>query len=81
MTKEIAGEVISNKMDKTITVAVSNKVAHKKYSKIISRTKKYYVHDENNEYNPGDLVKIRQTKPISKNKRWTVTEKISKSKS
>ena len=77
--KEIIGKVISNKMDKTITVAVNSKVAHTKYNKIVSRTKKYYVHDENNQYNIGDLVKIRQTKPISKNKCWTIIEQVNKS--
>ena len=76
--KEIVGQVISNKMNKTITVAVSNKVSHKKYKKTVSRTKKYYVHDINNQYQIGDLVKIKQTRPISKNKCWTVIEKINK---
>ena len=76
--KEIVGQVISNKMNKTITVAVSNKISHKKYKKTVSRTKKYYVHDINNQYQIGDLVKIKQTRPISKNKCWTVIEKINK---
>lgn len=72
--KEITGQVISNKMDKTITVAVHTKIAHKKYSKIILKTKKYYAHDENNKCQIGDLVRIKQNKPISKNKRWIVIE-------
>lgn len=76
--KEIVGQVISNKMNKTITVAVSSKISHKKYKKTVSRTKKYYVHDTNNQYQIGDLVKIKQTRPISKNKCWTVIEKINK---
>ena len=76
--KEIIGKVTSNKMDKTIIVAVNSKIAHKKYKKIISKTKKYYVHDKNNQYYIGDLVKIKQTKPISKNKYWTVIEKVNK---
>lgn len=76
--KEIIGKVISNKMNKTITVAVNNKIAHTKYNKIISKTKKYYVHDANNQYQIGDLVKIKQTKPISKNKCWIVSEQVNK---
>lgn len=74
--KEIIGKVISNKMNKTITVGVNNKIAHKKYKKIISKTKKYFVHDENNQYKIGDCVKIQLTRPISKNKCWTVIELI-----
>ena len=72
--KEIIGEVISNKMNKTITVAVKRNIQHKKYNKIVSKTKKYYAHDETNKYSIGDVVKIRQTKPISKNKSWIVVE-------
>nr|YP_008144843.1 30S ribosomal protein S17 [Grateloupia taiwanensis]AGO19914.1 30S ribosomal protein S17 [Grateloupia taiwanensis] len=74
--KETIGTVISNKMDKTITVAVKTKVAHKKYSKIIAKTNKYYAHDANNECRIGDQVKIKESKPISKNKRWILKEKI-----
>ena len=74
--KEIVGKVISDKMNKTITVGVINKIAHKKYKKIISKTKKYFVHDENNQYKTGDYVKIQLTRPISKNKCWTVIELI-----
>jgi len=74
--KEIIGKVISDKMNKTITVGVINKIAHKKYKKIISKTKKYFVHDENNQYKTGDYVKIQLTRPISKNKCWTVIELI-----
>lgn len=75
-TKEIIGKVISNKMNKTITVAVQNRQLHKKYSKVLSKTKKYYVHDENNEYIFGDIVKIKETRPISKNKCWIVIDKL-----
>lgn len=74
--KEIIGTVISNKMNKTITVVVTNKVAHKKYSKIITKTNKYYAHDENNECKIGDKVKIKEIRPLSKNKRWTLLNKI-----
>ena len=70
--KEITGQVVSNKMDKTIIVAVCNKKAHKKYKKTIPKTKKFFVHDENNQYQVGDTVKIKPSKPISKNKCWTI---------
>ena len=70
--KEIIGTVVSNKMNKTIIVAVNNKIAHKKYNKTIPKTKKYFVHDEYNQYKTGDVVKIRSTRPLSKNKCWKV---------
>nr|YP_010902723.1 ribosomal protein S17 [Hypnea nidulans]WCH54578.1 ribosomal protein S17 [Hypnea nidulans] len=75
-TKETIGTVISNKMEKTITVAVKTQVKHKKYSKIIAKTKKYYAHDEYNECTIGDIVLIQETKPISKIKRWKFVNKI-----
>jgi len=74
--KETTGTVIKNKMNKTITVAVKKQISHKKYGKIIIQTNKYYAHDEKNECNIGDLVKIQETKPISKNKRWKLINKI-----
>ena len=74
--KETIGKVISNKMDKTVTVSVNSKIKHKKYNKIISRTKKYYAHDEHNKYKTGDIVRIQQTRPISKCKFWKVVEAI-----
>lgn len=74
--KEFIGEVTSSKMDKTVTVAISNKVKHKKYGKIILRTKKYYAHDEHNQCHSGDTVRIRQARPISKRKCWQVIEVI-----
>nr|YP_010199033.1 ribosomal protein S17 [Hydropuntia urvillei]UAD88482.1 ribosomal protein S17 [Hydropuntia urvillei] len=73
--KYTTGIVISNKMNKTITVAVKNKVSHAKYKKIIIKTNKYYAHDENNICHIGDLVKIQPYKPISKKKRWILIEK------
>nr|QCI08271.1 ribosomal protein S17 [Pterothamnion crispum] len=76
--KETLGLVINNKMHKTITVAVKKQVSHKKYGKIIIKTNKYYAHDENNECKIGDFVKIQETKPISKNKRWILINKIIK---
>lgn len=76
--KETIGTVISNKMEKTIIVAVKTKIAHKKYKKIITKTNKYYAHDEENKCKLGDLVKIQETRPISKNKRWKLISKIIK---
>nr|QOS04569.1 30S ribosomal protein S17 [Sarcopeltis skottsbergii] len=76
--KETIGKVTSDKMQKTITVAVTKKVAHKKYNKIIIKTNKYYAHDENNECKRGDIVKIQETRPMSKNKRWKLINKITK---
>ena len=74
--KENIGIVISNKMDKTITVAVTTKKAHKKYKKIVAKTNKYYADDPKNECYPGETVKIQETRPISKKKRWKLINKI-----
>lgn len=74
--KHNIGIVISDKMNKTITVKVTNKISHKKYSKIISRTNKYYAHDETNKCKIGDIVKIQESKPISKKKRWKLLKII-----
>nr|QCI08435.1 ribosomal protein S17 [Ptilothamnion sphaericum] len=74
--KETFGIVISNKMNKTITVAVKKQVSHKKYGKIIIKTSKYYAHDENNICKIGDIVKITETRPLSKNKRWMLSKLI-----
>nr|QCI06640.1 ribosomal protein S17 [Erythroglossum lusitanicum] len=74
--KETSGTVISNRMDKTIIVAVKKQISHKKYGKIIVKTNKYYAHDENNTCKIGDTVKIQETRPLSKNKRWKLIELI-----
>ena len=71
-SKEIVGTVISNKMNKTIIVAVNNKTAHKKYKKTLPKTKKYFVHDEHNQYKTGDIVTIILTRPLSRHKCWKV---------
>nr|YP_009314777.1 Ribosomal protein S17 [Neoizziella asiatica]SCW23232.1 Ribosomal protein S17 [Neoizziella asiatica] len=76
--KEKIGVVISNKMSKTITVAVKTKIAHKKYQKILAKTKKYKVHDENNSCKIGDIVKIQETRPLSKTKCWTLITTVGK---
>ena len=76
--KTVTGEVISNKMDKTISVLVSRKVKHPLYEKYIKRSTKFMAHDENNECNEGDVVVIESSKPISKNKFWKLQKVISK---
>lgn len=74
--KERVGLVVGNKMDKTITVAVERLVAHPLYKKTIRRTRKYHAHDQENTCNVGDLVRIRETRPVSKTKRWRIIEVI-----
>ncbi|MDA0306089.1 MAG: 30S ribosomal protein S17 [Proteobacteria bacterium] len=66
------GVVVSDKMDKTITVKVERKVMHPLYKKFIRRSKKYAAHDENNAFKTGDIVSIQECRPLSKNKRWEV---------
>ena len=80
LRKERTGVVVSNKMDKTITVAVRDNVKHPLYNKIIKRTYKLKAHDETNDAKIGDTVKVMETKPISKDKRWRLVEIISRSK-
>lgn len=72
--KERVGLVVSNKMDKTVVVAIENRAPHPKYGKIVVKTKKYKAHDEDNTCNEGDRVRIRESRPLSRTKRWTVTE-------
>jgi len=76
--KEEIGFVQSNKMDKTITVEVERKSQHPLYKRIVKQTKKLKVHDEDNECQPGDKVKIMETRPISKEKRWRLVEILRK---
>lgn len=78
--KEKIGLVVSDKMDKTIVVRVERKVAHPLYKKIIKKRKKFYAHDEKNESKTGDLVRIVETRPLSRLKRWKVSEIIEKGK-
>ncbi len=78
--KERVGLVVSNKMDKTVVVAVENRSAHPKYGKIMVRTKRYKVHDAENACNEGDRVRIQETRPMSKTKRWAVAEVVEKAK-
>ena len=74
------GTVISDKMDKTVIVGVERRVAHPMYGKRVVRTKKFYAHDEENQAHQGDLVRIVETRPLSKQKRWRVVEVVEKAK-
>ena len=74
------GKVVSDKMDKTIVVAVIDNVKHPLYNKIVKRTYKLKAHDENNECHIGDRVKVMETRPLSKDKRWRLVEVIEKAK-
>lgn len=78
--KTRTGIVVSDKMDKTIVVAIKTKVRHPLYGKMVNRTRKFKAHDENNECGVGDFVKIMETRPISKDKRWRLVEIIEKAK-
>jgi small subunit ribosomal protein S17 len=72
LSRTLVGRVVSNKMDKTVTVRVERRVKHPVYGKYVVRTTKYHAHDETNQVNEGDLVEIAETRPISKTKTWTV---------
>ena len=80
LRKERVGVVSSNKMDKTITVAVKYKEKHPIYGKFVSKTKKYHAHDDKNDCNIGDTVRIMETRPLSKLKRWRLVEIIERVK-
>ena len=80
LRKTRTGKVVSNKMDKTIVVAVQDNVKHPLYGKIVKRTYKLKAHDEKNECGIGDTVKVMETRPLSKDKRWRLVEIIEKAK-
>ena len=80
LRKTRMGKVVSNKMDKTIVVAVENNVKHPLYNKIIKRTYKLKAHDENNDCNIGDTVRVMETRPLSKDKRWRLVEIVDRAK-
>ena len=80
LRKTRVGKVVSNKMDKTIVVAIADNVKHPMYGKVIKRTVKFKAHDENNECNIGDTVEIMETRPLSKDKRWRLVQIIEKAK-
>ncbi|WP_414619444.1 30S ribosomal protein S17 [Calothrix sp. CCY 0018] len=75
--KERVGVVVSDKMDKTVVVAIENRDSHQKYGKIVVTTRRYKVHDEENNCKEGDRVRIQETRPLSKTKRWQVKEVLS----
>lgn len=78
--KEIVGIVRSTKMDKTITVSIERKLKHPKYKKFVKSTARYKAHDEKNECNENDVVRIMETRPLSKDKRWRLVEIIERAK-
>ncbi|MDU0353056.1 30S ribosomal protein S17 [Paraglaciecola aquimarina] len=77
-SRTVQGRVVSNKMDKTITIAVERKVKHPIYGKFIKRTTKLHAHDETNQCNEGDVVTVRECRPLSKSKNWTLVDVITK---
>ena len=79
--KTMTGVVVSNKMDKTVVIKVERKFSHPVFKKVVKTTKKYKVHDEKNECLEGDLVRIQETRPLSKEKRWRLLGIISRDKS
>ena len=76
--KEVVGEVVSNRMAKTIVVKVTRKKAHPFYGRVVARNKKFYAHDEKNEAHVGDVVRIEETRPLSKLKRWKLKDIVRK---
>jgi small subunit ribosomal protein S17 len=80
LRKERSGKVVSNKMDKSITVLVESKMKHPMYGKFVSKSTKFMAHDEKNECNIGDTVRIQETRPLSKNKNWRLVEIIERAK-
>ncbi len=78
MQRTLTGRVVSDKMDKTVTVLVERKVKHPLYGKVIRRSKKYHAHDEKNEFHPGDMVEIEETRPLAKTKAWRVARLLEK---
>ena len=79
--KALQGLVVSNKMDKTIVIKVERRFAHPVFKKVVKTTKKYKVHDEKNECVEGDFIRIQETRPLSKEKRWRLMDVVAKEKS
>ena len=80
LRKERIGVVASNKMDKTIVVVIERRTKHPIYGKFVKKSTRFFAHDENNECNVGDTVRIMETRPMSKNKRWRLVEIIERAK-
>ena len=80
LIQTLTGRVVSDKMDKTVTVLVERRVTHPLYAEGVKRSKKYHAHDENNECKEGDIVEIKSTRPVSKTKAWIVSKLIEKAR-
>jgi small subunit ribosomal protein S17 len=80
VARQLTGRVVSDKMDRTVTVLVERRVTHPLYGKIVTRSKKYHAHDETNECKAGDLVTIEECRPISRTKNWRVARLVEKAK-
>ena len=80
LTRTLVGKVVSNKMDKSVTVAIKRKEKHPIYGKFVNKTTKFVAHDETNTCNPGDTVRIAETRPLSKTKHWRLVEIIERAK-
>lgn len=78
--RTLTGRVVSDKMDKTVTVMVERRVKHELYGKIITRSKKYHAHDEKNEFHQGDMVTIEECRPLAKTKAWRVIQLVEKAR-
>ena len=79
-TRTLTGRVVSDKMDKTVTVLVERRVTHPMYGKVLTRSRKYHAHDEKNECHEGDVVSIQECRPISKTKAWRVAKLVEKAR-
>lgn len=80
LVQTLTGRVVSDKMDKTVTVLVERRVKHPLYGKVVTRSKKYHAHDENNEFHEGDMVEIRSGRPMSRTKTWVVSRLLEKAR-
>ena len=80
VARQLTGRVVSDKMDRTVTVLIERRVTHPLYGKIVTRSKKYHAHDETNECKAGDLVTIEECRPISRTKNWRVAKLVEKAK-
>jgi small subunit ribosomal protein S17 len=79
-TRSLTGRVVSDKMDKTVTVLIERRVTHPIYGKVVTRSKKYHAHDEKNEFHEGDLVLIEECRPIARTKAWRVAKLVEKAR-
>jgi small subunit ribosomal protein S17 len=79
-TRTLTGRVVSDKMDKTVTVLVERRVTHPMYGKVMTRSRKYHAHDEKNEFHEGDVVLIEECRPISRTKTWRVAKLVEKAR-